>query len=534
MARLTRTQKFAELREQLSNDREAEVKNEELSKYEDRLKSLQSIFEEPKKEIEKEEVKETVLEDKKEKEEFDELDFLSSFDTGSIDKTIDDLINKKISILEDFEPKNEENVDEPLDINKLDEISKQIENIDKEDEDNLLDSLFPIEEETKEFVNEINVVKEDQTTKEKESDIDLFNLNKLDEISKQNDDVDKKDDVLDSLFPIEEEAKEFVNEINVVKEDQAPIEEETKELVIENKKEESILEESKDNDSLAEISPIVEKIENIIEDSKKDDEEPINKVDVVKEDQTTKEKESDIDLFNLNKLDEISKQNDDVDKKDDVLDSLFPIEEEASFEDIKIVEEAKEPLVVNNEYVEGTLAEVEAYNKNDGCQTVEDISKTLIDNIRHNKEEKEAIEAEDEFSNTVSLEIDKVLNELNVDTSTVNLENVLDNEIAQKEEIKPEEYADKISDTFEHPVLTKKEEEPIEIMPLEETFKQETIDDTIPFVMEDVKNEEEIEYYDDEKPNKILNIFLIILIVILLAILGVIAYYILYAKGIIG
>ena len=183
------------------------------------------------------------------------------------------------------------------------------------------------------------------------------------------------------------------------------------------------------------------------------------------------------------------------------------------------------------------MAEVEEYNKNDGQKTVEEISKTLIENIRHNKEEKEAIKAEDDFSNTVSLEIDKVLNELSINNSTVNLENVLDNEIVAPVEIKPEEFAEKLADTIEHPVLAKaKDEEPIEIMPMEETFKQEVLDDTIPFVMDDVKeeDEEEVEYYDDEKPNKILNIFLIILIVILLAILGVIAYYILYAKGIIG
>ena len=199
--------------------------------------------------------------------------------------------------------------------------------------------------------------------------------------------------------------------------------------------------------------------------------------------------------------------------------------------------EEKKLEEVNNGYVDETLAEVEEYNKNDGQKTVEEISKTLIENIRHNKEEKEAIKAEDDFSNTVSLEIDKVLNELSINNSTVNLENVLDNEIVAPVEIKPEEFAEKLADTIEHPVLAKaKDEEPIEIMPMEETFKQEVLDDTIPFVMDDVKeeDEEEVEYYDDEKPNKILNIFLIILIVILLAILGVIAYYILYAKGIIG
>ena len=517
MARLTRTQKYADLRDQLSNDREAEAKNEELSKYEDRLKSLQSIFdnkEEPKKEVEKAEVKENNIEDKKENEKLDEFDFLSSFDTGNIDKAINDLINRKISILGDIEPKNEEivnevkeerNVDEPLDLSKLDEISKQIENIGKKEDNDLLDNVKPIEEEN--LFEDIKPIEEEK--------------------------IDEKPEV------------EINKEIDIVEEPKTEI-----------NKDVNIVEEPKETDPLVEISPVVETIENIIDELEDDNKEVTNKIEVtkeVKEEAQTSKKEEEtlkVDTLDLHKLDEILKE--DVNKveevkediveevkeiEEDVAEKTKPIEElkdEAFFEDIKPIEEIKEPEIINNEYVEGTLAEVEAYNKNDGCQTVEDISKTLIDNIRHNKEEKDAIEAEDEFSNTVSLEIDKVLNELNVDTSTVNLENVLDDEIAEPVEIKPEEYADKITDTFEHPVLTKKEEEPVEIMPLEETFKQETIDDTIPFVMEDVKEDEEVEYYDDEKPNKILNIFLIILIVILLAILGVIAYYILYAKGIIG
>ena len=502
MARLTRTQKFADLREQLSNDREAETKNEELSKYEDRLKSLQSIFEnkeEPKKEVEKVEIKEAVKEEK-ESEKLNEFDFLSSFDTGNIDKAINDLINRKISILGELEPKKEvvnevkeeKNIEESLDLSKLDEISKQIEKIGKKEEDDSLNEIKPIEE------------------------VNLF----------------------EDIKPIEEEK---INE----------------EPVVEANNEVSIVEEPKEDDSLMEIGPVVEEIENIIEEINEDNNETVKEIETPKEEVKPLEEETlKEDIFDSLKLDEISKEDvNQVEEKieestieetkpieeiKDVIEEIKPIDDvrdEAFFEDLKPIEEetkTNESITIDNEYVKGTLAEVEAYNKNDGCQTVEDISKTLIDNIRHNKEEKEAIEAEDEFSNTVSLEIDKVLNELNVDTSTVNLENVLDNEIIEPVEIKPEEYADKITDTFEHPVLTKKEEEPIEIMPLEETLKQETIDDTIPFVMDDVKDEEEIEYYDDEKPNKILNVFLIILIVILLAILGVIAYYILYAKGIIG
>ena len=428
MARLTRTQKFAGLREQMANDREAESTNEDLSKYEDKLKSLQSIFdqkeEEPlKEEIEEILIEEPVKEEPVEEEEKEEFDFLSSLDTNNIDKAVNDLINQKIAIIEEPVEEEEKEEDKPFDLGELDEIFKQIDGIKNE--------------------NEV------------------------------------------AEFEEKEEKKE-------------------------------------EKDPLEEINSVIENIENvvgIIGDINKEVEQVIEKPVVeyrvpIKEEQVVNIIDEDYNSVAL-KLEKIV---------EDLNGKVDPVEE-------KKLEE------VNNGYVDETLAEVEEYNKNDGQKTVEEISKTLIENIRHNKEEKEAIKAEDDFSNTVSLEIDKVLNELSINNSTVNLENVLDNEIVAPVEIKPEEFAEKLADTIEHPVLAKaKDEEPIEIMPMEETFKQEVLDDTIPFVMDDVKeeNEEEVEYYDDEKPNKILNIFLIILIVILLAILGVIAYYILYAKGIIG
>ena len=428
MARLTRTQKFAGLREQLANDREAESTNEDLSKYEDKLKSLQSIFDQKEEEPLKEEIEEILIEEpvKKEpveEEEKEEFDFLSSLDTNNIDKAVNDLINQKIAIIEEPVKEEEKEEDKPFDLGELDEIFKQIDGIKNE--------------------NEV------------------------------------------AEFEEKEEKKE-------------------------------------EKDPLEEINSVIENIENvvgIIGDINKEVEQVIEKPVVeyrvpIKEEQVVNIIDEDYNSVAL-KLEKIV---------EDLNGKVEPVEE-------KKLEE------VNNGYVDETLAEVEEYNKNDGQKTVEEISKTLIENIRHNKEEKEAIKAEDDFSNTVSLEIDKVLNELSINNSTVNLENVLDNEIVAPVEIKPEEFAEKLADTIEHPVLAKaKDEEPIEIMPMEETFKQEVLDDTIPFVMDDVKeeDEEEVEYYDDEKPNKILNIFLIILIVILLAILGVIAYYILYAKGIIG
>lgn len=206
--------------------------------------------------------------------------------------------------------------------------------------------------------------------------------------------------------------------------------------------------------------------------------------------------------------------------------------QEVSEEPQETAEVKEEPVVqeISNEYVDSTLAEVDEYNKQDGRKTVDDISNSIIDEIRHGDEKNDK-----EFSDTVSLEIDKVLSEIGASAAPVNVENVL-NDTVKPIEVNPEEFASKMADTIKHPVLAKVQgEEPVEIKSLDETLRQDVVDDTIPFVMNDnITEQEEIEeYYDDEKPNKVLNVILVILIVILLAILGVIAYYILYAKGII-
>ena len=43
VARLTRTQKFAELRDSLANDKETSLKTKDLSSYEDRLNNIKAI-----------------------------------------------------------------------------------------------------------------------------------------------------------------------------------------------------------------------------------------------------------------------------------------------------------------------------------------------------------------------------------------------------------------------------------------------------------------------------------------------------------
>ncbi len=68
---------------------------------------------------------------------------------------------------------------------------------------------------------------------------------------------------------------------------------------------------------------------------------------------------------------------------------------------------------------------------------------------------------------------------------------------------------------------------------LEAEAVKDTVSNTIPFVVATEEDEEEIEDDDEEGSNTILNIILIILIIILIAVLGLIVFYILKTKGII-
>ncbi len=189
--------------------------------------------------------------------------------------------------------------------------------------------------------------------------------------------------------------------------------------------------------------------------------------------------------------------------------------------------------------------------KEDIVEAIEEVKEEPIEDVQEIKEEikieeaiqeptieetkEEVVKENDElFTNTVSLQIDKVLNEMSVNTASIDVADVI-SEVVKQEEVKPEEFAQKMADTISHPVLAKVlEEDVVEIKSLDETLKNDVVDDTIPFDINEAKKEEEIEYIEDEKPNKILNAILIFLIIVLVIILLVILYYVLYAKGIIG
>ena len=214
-------------------------------------------------------------------------------------------------------------------------------------------------------------------------------------------------------------------------------------------------------------------------------------------------------------------------------------EADASKVDEPVVEEPSvEPSDVDvNSLLDKTLEEVADYNTQAGRLTVDENLNSLIEDVRHGGFNDD--EEDDDFSNTVTLEIDKVLSEINLEPvtgPTVSLDEVLDNTVeVDPIDAKREKAAEKLADTLTHPVLTKTlEESPVEIKTLDETFTKDlSTTATLSFKKNEIAEEDDEDYYyDDDKPNKVLNIVLIVLLVVFLIIVGVIVYFLLLAKGI--
>lgn len=206
--------------------------------------------------------------------------------------------------------------------------------------------------------------------------------------------------------------------------------------------------------------------------------------------------------------------------------------------------ELKDTVSQPNSFIDDILKEVDDYNRNEGRTTLDKLPDTIVDEVRHPQgvqKAEEDIKTDNEFSNTVTLEIEKVLNEIK--NQGKQIETPIDNTVVYKsaefesdEAFKNAEVKEEIN---EHPVLAKTAEEPVvEIKNISETLSNtftdtNVLDDTIPFVLDKNETDEE-EFEEDEAPSKVLNVILGILIFVLVAVLGVIIYYILIAKGIIG
>ncbi len=105
-------------------------------------------------------------------------------------------------------------------------------------------------------------------------------------------------------------------------------------------------------------------------------------------------------------------------------------EEKAAHETISIEDLMRSDI--DDNYIKDTLDEVKAYNKSLGSITADDLPKTILNEIRG---ESEAPKQEDDLSNTVTLEIKKILSELDEPETKEEAKEVIEEE---KPEVKEE------------------------------------------------------------------------------------------------
>ena len=178
------------------------------------------------------------------------------------------------------------------------------------------------------------------------------------------------------------------------------------------------------------------------------------------------------------------------------------------------------------------------YNQAKGEQNVSQIADGFINEIRNHQEEvpldadeetnivKAAVISAEDFTNTVSMEISKIMDEVN-ETPATDYSKPIEIEEEAIPSVKDIIVEEEAADVVEIKNITELEQE-------NDINKQNTISETIPFVVASDDDEELVEEQEEETEgsNTVLNIILVILIVILVAVLGLIVFYILKTKGI--
>ena len=207
-----------------------------------------------------------------------------------------------------------------------------------------------------------------------------------------------------------------------------------------------------------------------------------------------------------------------------------PVIEEVKIEEPVVEEINIEPVIIENNasILDAAINEADVYNHLNGEKNIHEVASSMINELRHNEPETEldadkvetqepVVETtnDEQFSNTVSLEISKIMEDINA-----------------PEEIKEE--AEPVEEIEETLIAERPDEEVVEIKNIneleEKPVKENTISETIPFVVQD--SEELTDDEQEEGSNTVLNVILIILIVILVAVLGLIVFYILKTKNI--
>ena len=318
----------------------------------------------------------------------------------------------------------------------------------------------------------------------------------------------------------------------------------------------------------------LEQFENKIEDLKIEEvkEEPVTSLEdlsktldeslekEVKEEVTPKKDEAEYAPIDFEDIEEVKEEVKVEEAKEETpAEAIEPVKEETPAETVSKPEEVK----IDDNYLEECLTEVNEYNKSKGLLTAEEVPLVIANELRNVKNEEKS---DDDINDTVTMEIKKILSEL--DNKTPKEETKVEevpNEVAN-EEVKVEaesvseeslpEDVEELLKSYLAPEENKEESEDLEKTMVaasiadvaKEADMKDTstitntitskpaslLNETVPLEVTSAVSKEDDDLEVEPGPNRILNIILISLIVILVLILGFVGYLILVAQGIIG
>lgn len=510
MAKLTRTQKFADLRETLAHDKEPSLSTKELSDYEDKFNNLtgQTLEDSSKKEVRKvpeedpkyiwEAFEDTPVDDY-------EID-LGGTKSGS------DFYNSELYVWNDLqEMPKEKKKEAPVVQEPVQQVAPEpVQPVVKEPVKEVVPE--PVQPVVQEFVEpfkqpEVVQAPVQETVVQPEPQIaSFYEEEKVEPAPVVN------EPVVDTA-PAQPEQPHYMGLYNANPEIEAAYEEAEKraaELEASKKEEETAKIDNTFETTLAETLSVDKILEETLSDKK--------------------------EFENVVIGDDVKKTEDIVKQANETVEEIVSEKPESlvqhASEDRHEADHSNDEV---NHIINQTIDEVSEYNKATGEQTISQLTNNMVNEVRRRETRSEKHQyseapltekSEDsEFSNTVSMEITKIMDEV----SSAKQET----ETPKVEEVKPV--------VEEHPVLTKaleeeKKEDVVEIKNIAEVEKEatrDTLSGTIPFVVSASEDEELIDDDVEEDSNTILNIILIVLIVILVAVLGLIIFYILKTKGII-
>lgn len=489
MARLTRTQKYANLREQLSSSKEENTVSQDLTSFQDRLNTIEDTLSPT------QEVFANVVEEIKEPEQKVETNPNYIWNPFP-----DDVLNQP-----------EKEIWEPVaDFDQEDKYIKPVLEEKQLEEEKPSESFFD------KLVNlgtnaEENAEIQDVPAFEQPAFVGDTSENKKEEsyfdsfigTSSNN---DNQNDSFNSYFEAapETEQKQSIEEIysNVfsdVKDDSGEI--------VTIKERDTYLNQTISDVNSHNINNGLKTIDQIVDDSvdaiRHPEGKPLEEAELI---EVVEENPTENTVLEENVPSDISTNSDSVEE----ISPEETIPYETSIEETITEEVPAEEQALNSTFVLEEQAQVEL--------DADEVIEPIID--------------DEEFSNTVSMEISKIMDEIsNIPAQEEKQESAI-------ESFKNDELVDSFKETIsiDETVNEETAEDVVEIKNISEMDAEpakDTMSSTIPFIVAADDEEELLEEEDeDDGSNTVLNVILIVLIVVLVAVLGLIVFYILKTKGI--